>query len=155
MLDFIPIPREALTSEAFLGSEPVDRATWLSLITYSFSQLSGGRIQGAATWKNRKLEQLLGITHAELHRGYTPELEAPAACGKPVENPALACGKPVEKLRKTKAANSAGGTSATYGLSLWALIGDDVIVKFYPYQSETRIIASRSNGRKGGRPKGS
>ena len=152
MLEFVPVPREALRSEAYLGSEPVDRATWLALLAYSFGQLSGGRLEGAAAWKNRKLEQLLGITREELERGYRPELEADSACGKP-------CGKvaenPVEKLRKTEKANSTGGHSPTYGLALWALIGDDVIVKFYPYESEKRIVASRRNGRKGGRPKGS
>ncbi len=148
MPDYLNIPLAALESDAFLGAEPVDRATWLCLLRYCFRQLNSGRIEGVAQWKNRKLEQVLAVTFDELHRGYKPAVEA-------VENPALDCGKAAEKLRNVKPAAGGCGKFCTYAEALWTFIGDDVIVKDYPFNIERKILANRENGRKGGRPKGS
>ena len=152
MPEYLQIPLAALDSDAFLGAEPIDRATWLCLLRYCFRQLNSGRIEGAAHWKNRKLEQVLAITREELHRGYKPDVEPAGAL---VENPALSCGKLEENLRKPETAAGGCGKFSTYGEALWAFIGDDVIVKHYPFNIERKIIANRENGRKGGRPKGS
>lgn len=148
MIQFLQIPIEAITSEAYLGAEPVDRATWLNLLAYSFRNLSGGRIEGAAAWKNRKCEQILAVTREEIDRGFHPAIA-------PVENLRKSCGNPVENLLETSVAKSACGKLSTWKSSLWAIIGDDLIVKFYPFEVERKIVASRENGRKGGRPKSS
>jgi hypothetical protein len=62
---YLNLTIENLTSEAFLGSEPVQRATWLCLMRYCAQQETGGRIVGADGWGDRKWMQLCGITKAE------------------------------------------------------------------------------------------
>lgn len=56
-----------LTSEPFLGSEPIDRATWLCLMRYCAQQETGGVIADAADWGDRKWMQLCGVAKEEVH----------------------------------------------------------------------------------------
>ena len=54
-----------LRSPAFVGAEPVERATWLSLLAYCADQENGGRIAECRSWKDRQWQQTCGITQAE------------------------------------------------------------------------------------------
>jgi hypothetical protein len=51
-----------LRSPAFVGAEPVERATWLSLLAYCADQENGGVIKGCRNWKDRQWQQTCGIT---------------------------------------------------------------------------------------------
>jgi hypothetical protein len=54
-----------LRSPAFVGAEPVERATWLSLLAYCSDQENGGVIAECRSWKDRQWQQTCGITQAE------------------------------------------------------------------------------------------
>ena len=54
-----------LRSPAFVGAEPVERATWLSLLAYCADQENGGVITDCRSWKDRQWQQTCGITQAE------------------------------------------------------------------------------------------
>ena len=57
-----------LRGPEYLGSDPVDRATWLCLLAYSADQENSGRLAGAAGWKDRRWQQLVGVTEEEVRR---------------------------------------------------------------------------------------
>lgn len=65
---YVNLSVNILTSESFLGSEPIDRATWLCLVRYCCQHETSGIIQGAGSWGDRKWMQLCGITKDEAHR---------------------------------------------------------------------------------------
>ena len=54
-----------LRSPSFVGAEPVERATWLSLLAYCADQENGGIIAECRAWKDRQWQQTCGITQAE------------------------------------------------------------------------------------------
>jgi hypothetical protein len=59
---------EDLTSAAFRGAEPVDRATWLCLLTWCYEHENGGRIVGAKAWGDRRWQQTIAVTLNEVRR---------------------------------------------------------------------------------------
>jgi len=67
-MDWINIHTSVLDSAEFLTAEPVDRGTWLCLQRYCCGQENGGRIIGAAVWKDRIWQQLAGVTLREVRR---------------------------------------------------------------------------------------
>lgn len=62
------IKAEDLTSAAFRGAEPVDRATWLCLLAWCYEHENGGRIVGARQWGDRRWQQTVAVTLAEAQR---------------------------------------------------------------------------------------
>lgn len=66
-MDWLNIHRSTLSAEAFLGCEPVQRATWLCLLAYCADQENGGKIEGAEEWGDRKWQQVVRITKSEAH----------------------------------------------------------------------------------------
>ena len=66
-MDWLNIHRSTLSAEAFLGCEPVQRATWLCLLAYCADQENGGRIEGAEDWGDRKWQKVVRITKSEAH----------------------------------------------------------------------------------------
>lgn len=65
---FLNIPIETLTGPAFLGAEPLDRATWLCLMRFCAQHETGGRIEDCAGWGERRWMQLAGVTRGEVRR---------------------------------------------------------------------------------------
>jgi hypothetical protein len=57
-----------LDSEEFVGSDPVERATWLCLLRYCVGQENGGRIAGCKKWKDSHWQQLCRVTLREIFR---------------------------------------------------------------------------------------
>lgn len=57
-----------LRSPEFIGAEPIDRSTSLMLLAFCAQLENGGTIQGCRTWKDRKWQQLAGVTLAEVNR---------------------------------------------------------------------------------------
>lgn len=67
-MEWLNIHASFLDSEAFIGSEPIDRATWICLLRYCAGQENGGVITDADSWSDRKWQQLVRVTSREVHR---------------------------------------------------------------------------------------
>ena len=55
-----------LRSPAFVGAEPVERATWLSLLAYCADQENGGVIKSCREWKDRQWQMTCGVLASEV-----------------------------------------------------------------------------------------
>ena len=64
-MDWINIHRTTLSTEEFLGCDPVQRATWLCLLAYCVDQENGGTIRDAGAWGDRRWQQIIRVTKAE------------------------------------------------------------------------------------------
>jgi hypothetical protein len=64
-MKWLNIEIATLRSPKYIGAEPIERATWLSLLGYCADQENGGRIVGCIKWKDRTWQQVCGITQAE------------------------------------------------------------------------------------------
>lgn len=106
-MQYVNIPLSVLRSVEYIGSDPVERSTFISLLGWCAEHETGGRIEGAAKWKDRQWQQLCAVTEQEVR---------------------LDCG-------------------------LWCWEGDDIVLFWYPEFQEAKVIAARTNGKKGGRPK--
>lgn len=65
-MEWLNLHASVLDSIEFVGSEPVEQATWLKLLRFTIGQENGGRIEGAAGWKDRKWQQLTRCTRREV-----------------------------------------------------------------------------------------
>lgn len=65
-MNWININTDTLRSEEYLGAEPVERATWLNLLAWCCVQENGGEIENCREWKDRKWQQLCGVTKNEV-----------------------------------------------------------------------------------------
>lgn len=67
-MQYINLHTATLDSPQFLGSESVDRATWISLLRYCAGQENGGKIEDCADWTDRNWQLLTRVTSAEVKR---------------------------------------------------------------------------------------
>jgi hypothetical protein len=67
-MHWINLEVRTLRSPEYLGSDPVDRATWLNVLAHCCEQENGGRIAGAAEWTDRQWQQVCGVTRREVLR---------------------------------------------------------------------------------------
>jgi len=67
-MKYLNLEVDLLRRPEYLGSDPIDRATWLNLMAWSASQENGGVIQNCKEWPDRKWQQLCGVTLSEVHR---------------------------------------------------------------------------------------
>jgi hypothetical protein len=67
-MEFLNLHTSTLDSPEVIGAEPIDRGTWLMLLRYCIGQENGGTIPGLGDWKDRKCQQILRVTRAELRR---------------------------------------------------------------------------------------
>lgn len=65
-MNWLNIHTDTLRGEEYLGADPVERATWLSLLGWCATQENGGIIPGASNWKDRKWQQVCGVTKHEV-----------------------------------------------------------------------------------------
>ena len=65
-MNWLNIHLATLRSPVYLGSAPVERATWLQLLAYCADQENGGCIAGAALWKDRQWQQTCGVMAREV-----------------------------------------------------------------------------------------
>lgn len=65
-MEWLNLHTSTLDSPEFIGADPTQRATWLCLLRYCAGQENGGIIWGAAIWSDRKLQQLVRVTRAEV-----------------------------------------------------------------------------------------
>lgn len=67
-MNWLNLEIRTLRSPTYMGSDPVERATWLNLLAHCCEQENGGRIAGAALWKDRQWQQMCGVTAREVAR---------------------------------------------------------------------------------------
>jgi len=65
-VNWLNIELPTLRSEEYLGSDPVQRATWLNLLAYCADQENGGVIKDCHDWGGRRWLQLIGVTSDEV-----------------------------------------------------------------------------------------
>lgn len=65
-MEWLNLHTSVLDSPEVLGEEPINRATWLFLLRYCIGQENKGRIYGAVSWGDRKWQQLVRVTLAEV-----------------------------------------------------------------------------------------
>lgn len=63
---YMNIKTTFLRCPEYIGSEPVERATWLNLLAFCCEQENGGRIQDCKNWKCRQWQQTCGVTLDEV-----------------------------------------------------------------------------------------
>lgn len=67
-MNWLNLNIQTLDSENFLGSDPIDRATWLCLLRYCIGQENSGAIADCKSWADRKWQQLVRVTKKEAER---------------------------------------------------------------------------------------
>lgn len=65
-MDWLNIRIATLRAAEYIGSEPVQRATWLNVSAYCAEQENGGVMRGGAKLKDRQWQQACGVTLAEV-----------------------------------------------------------------------------------------
>ncbi len=66
-MEFINIPTALFSSPEYIGAEPVQRATWISLLAWCCEQENGGVIEGCRSWGMRRWMQTCGVTDQEIN----------------------------------------------------------------------------------------
>jgi len=88
-MNWLNIEIKTLTSSEFLGSDPIERATWLCLLRYCAQQENGGIIKDCFSWKDRKWMQLSGVI--------CDEVKTKSSLWKWKENDLIVWNYPIEK----------------------------------------------------------
>lgn len=65
-MHWLNLELKTLHSPEYIGSDPIQRATWLALLGYCAEQENGGVIRDCVTWKDRQWQQTCGVTQAEV-----------------------------------------------------------------------------------------
>ncbi len=65
-MEYINIPLYVIRSNEYIGADPTQRATWLSLVAWSCDQENMGRIAGARSWGDRRWMQSCGVMASEV-----------------------------------------------------------------------------------------
>lgn len=55
-----------MRAPAYVGSDPIERATWLNLMAYCAEQENGGTIADCSDWKDRRWMQTCGVLKSEV-----------------------------------------------------------------------------------------
>src|SRR5689334_5174723 len=66
-MNWLNLEIRSLRSPAYMGSDPVERATWINLLAFCCEQENGGRIVGAKLWRDRQWQQMCGVTAREVN----------------------------------------------------------------------------------------
>lgn len=67
-MNWLNLEIRTLRSPAYIGSDPTERATWISILAFCCEQENGGRVVGAKAWKDRKWQQMCAVTRREVMR---------------------------------------------------------------------------------------
>lgn len=65
-MNWLYIHTSKRTAPEFVGSEPIQRATWICLLLYCCEQENGGLIRDCAGWGDRRWMQTCAVTKAEV-----------------------------------------------------------------------------------------
>ena len=64
-MEWLKLDLRWIRSPEYIGSDPVGRATWLSLMAFCADKENGGRIQDCGKWPDRMWQQMCGVTLEE------------------------------------------------------------------------------------------
>ena len=64
-MNWLNLELKTLRSTEYLGADPVQRATWINLLSFCADHENGGVIEGSVEWNDRKWMQLTGVTLEE------------------------------------------------------------------------------------------
>ncbi len=106
-MNWLNLNVQTLDSEEFLGSDPIDRATWLCLQRYCIGQENGGSIEACKDWSDRKWQQLVRITKKEADR----KCDLWSWCG----NTLIVWGYPSEKETEVRQKRDTAKTNGAKG----------------------------------------
>ena len=123
---YLNLDLSLLSAPEYVGAEPVERATWISLLGWCCGQENGGRIIGARAWRDRRWQQTCGVT--------LEEVETPSELYWWEGDDLVVWAYPVDAVAKVQAKREAGrkgGQARTYA----------------------KAEKARENGQSGGRPK--
>lgn len=67
-LEYLNLTITSFQRPEYLFAEPIARATWLNLITWSARVENSGRIEDCRAWTNRQWQQVCGVTLKEVNR---------------------------------------------------------------------------------------
>jgi hypothetical protein len=68
-MEWLNLHTSILDSPELVGSDPIERGTWLMLLRFCIGQENSGIISSCRTWKSRKWQQLVRVTQKEVfHR---------------------------------------------------------------------------------------
>lgn len=107
-MNWINIQTNTLRSPEFIGSDPISRGTWLSVLGYCYEQENGGLIADCKGWKDRQWQQICGVTREEID-GSTRLMEWK-------ENDLLVWNYPTdteEEIKRKREAGRKGGQART------------------------------------------
>lgn len=65
-MEWLNLHASVLDSPEVVGSDPVERGTWLMLLRYCIGQENGGVIESCRDWKDRKWQQIVRVTLKEV-----------------------------------------------------------------------------------------
>ena len=65
-MEWLNLHTRILDSQEVIGSDPVERGTWLMLLRFCIGQENGGVIAECKNWKDRKWQQLVRVTQKEI-----------------------------------------------------------------------------------------
>lgn len=68
-MEYLNVPTALFSSPEFIGSEPVERATWIALLAWCCEQENEGRIVSCRSWKDRRWMQTCGVMASEIGEG--------------------------------------------------------------------------------------
>lgn len=66
-MKYLNIETAVLRSPDYVGAEPTERATWLSLLGYCADQENAGVIKSCRAWADRQWQQTCGVTRQEVN----------------------------------------------------------------------------------------
>lgn len=67
-MEWLNIKTASLRAPEYIGSAPIERATWFNVISFCVEQENGGRIIAASKWKCRQWQQTCGVTLREIKK---------------------------------------------------------------------------------------
>jgi hypothetical protein len=65
-MQYLNIETTIFDRPEFVGCDPTEQATWLKLAGFCSKMENGGVIENCGGWKNRKWEQIVRVTMAEI-----------------------------------------------------------------------------------------
>jgi hypothetical protein len=65
-MEWINLKVSTIRQPEYVGSAPIQRATWFNVLAYAIEQENGGRLAGARTWHNRQWQQTCGVLAREV-----------------------------------------------------------------------------------------
>lgn len=67
-MNYLNLETRTKAAPEYIGSTPIQRATWLNVILWAAEQENGGRIANCEAWSSRRWQQTCGVTAREVRK---------------------------------------------------------------------------------------